>query len=140
MLREGERERESTSVILSNTENRRDRIPIYTSDSVCTRRTNEAILATLPAPPKTPYPPTTVDSSDENPFANPLYSLIQLLARFRQNPRHLLDLFLRKCPITFIDRITDPREIGFVIAGPGLWGENYVFELFAAGELDMESG
>ena len=63
------------------------------------------------------------------------YLLIQPPTRVRQDPRHLLDLFLRQLPITLIDRVADPREIGFVVAGPGLRSKDYVFELFAAGEL-----
>lgn len=62
-------------------------------------------------------------------------SMIQLMRRFPQYPRYLLNLRLGSCPIALVNGITDSREVRLVVARPSLWGEDYMLELIAAGEL-----
>jgi hypothetical protein len=59
----------------------------------------------------------------------------KLFTRPLNNRRRLLHLFLRQFIISSFDCVSNGREISFVVAGPELGAEDYVFELCAVGDL-----
>jgi hypothetical protein len=61
----------------------------------------------------------------------------QLLTCLCEKHRRFADGFPCCVPVIGIDGVTDGGEESFVVAGPGLWGENNVLELFAAGNLEL---
>ena len=60
-------------------------------------------------------------------------SVIELPTGMRQNAGNLINLFLREGIILCIDSVPYPWDEGFVIATPGLRGEEDVLELFSSG-------